>query len=187
MTHPVSERYLRSFVKADLAEKIVLLSGPRQVGKTTLALDLLGGDETHPAYFNWDYEDDQRRLLAQEFPPGERFLVFDEIHKYRQWRNWLKGLYDKTKSRRRYLVTGSARLDLYRRGGDALTGRTHFYRLHPFSLRELDRECNLSTLERLSFSIFKLSCLMIFLRNSLLNFMQSFSAERHCLQAYSIT
>lgn len=149
MTHPVSERYLRSFVKADLAEKIVLLSGPRQVGKTTLALDLLGGDETHPSYFNWDYEDDQRRLLAQEFPPDKRLLVFDEIHKYRRWRNWLKGLYDKTKSRRRYLVTGSARLDLYRRGGDALTGRTHFYRLHPFSLSELDRECNLSTLERL--------------------------------------
>lgn len=149
MSQRLQERYLSPYLKADLAEKIVLLSGPRQVGKTTLALHLLGGDETHPAYFNWDYDEDQRKLLAQEFPPHEKLLVFDEIHKYRRWRNWLKGLYDKTKSRRQYLVTGSARLDLYRRGGDALTGRTHFYRLHPFSLREVDPECRPSTLEGL--------------------------------------
>ena len=117
----MEERYLTPYVKKDLAEKIVLLSGPRQVGKTTLALKILGGDEHHPAYFNWDYEPDQRRLLSHEFPVQQRLLVLDEIHKYRRWRNWLKGLYDKTKSQRRYLVTGSARLDLYRRGGDALT------------------------------------------------------------------
>jgi len=142
-------RYLRPFLEPDLKEKIVLLSGPRQVGKTTLALQLLGGDESHPAYFNWDYEEDQRKLLALEFPPNQKLLVLDEIHKYRRWRNWLKGLYDKTKSKRHYLVTGSARLDLYRRGGDALTGRTHFYRLHPFSLRELDSRCSPATVEAL--------------------------------------
>jgi len=114
--NPRPERYLTPFIRADLEEKMVLLSGPRQVGKTTLALRLLGGDETHPAYFNWDYEKDQRRLLKEEFPPEAKLLVFDEIHKFRRWRNWLKGLYDKTKSRRRYLSTGSARLDLYRNG-----------------------------------------------------------------------
>lgn len=116
----------------------MLLSGPRQVGKTTLALNLLGGDETHPGYFNWDYEQDQRSLLDGEFPANQKLIVLDEIHKFKRWRNWLKGLYDKTKSKRHYLVTGSARLDLYSRGGDALTGRTHFYRLHPLSLREVD-------------------------------------------------
>src|SRR3989338_8237104 len=141
-------RYLTELIRRDLKEKMVLLSGPRQVGKTTLALKLLGGDETHPAYFNWDYEEDQKRLLNQEFPSGQQLIVLDEIHKFRRWRNWIKGLYDKTRSRRQYLVTGSARLDLYRRGGDALTGRTHFYRLHPFSLREVDPECRASTLER---------------------------------------
>lgn len=149
MTKASKVRYLTRFIRADLAEKIVLLSGPRQVGKTTLALGLLGGDESHPAYFNWDYEEDSKRLLQLEFPPGEKLLVLDEIHKYKRWRNWLKGLYDKTRSKYQYLVTGSARLDLYRRGGDALTGRTHFYRLHPFSLREVDPDCSASTVESL--------------------------------------
>lgn len=149
MTNRPSERYLTPFIQKDLQEKIVFLSGPRQVGKTTLALSLLGGEETHPAYFNWDFEKDQRRLLAQEFPSGEPLLVFDEIHKYRRWRNWLKGLYDKTKSKMHYLVTGSARLDLYSRGGDAMTGRYYFYQLHPFSLREADPDCRPSTLKTL--------------------------------------
>jgi len=142
MTHKANERYLTPHIRADLKEKMVFLSGPRQVGKTTLALKLLGGDETNPAYFNWDDADDQQKLLNMEFPPHQRLLVFDEIHKYRRWRNFLKGLYDKTKSRREYLVTGSARLDLYRRGGDALTGRYHFYQLHPFSLHEFDKSCH---------------------------------------------
>ncbi len=149
MPRGLRERYLAPFIQADLREKVVLLSGPRQVGKTTLALRILEGDESHPAYFNWDYPQDQKRLLNLEFPPHQRMLVFDELHKYRRWRNWLKGLYDKTKSKRQYLVTGSARLDLYRRGGDALTGRTHSYRLHPLSLREVDQRCSVSTVQDL--------------------------------------
>ncbi len=138
MTKTTDPRYLTPFIKADLAEKMVFLSGPRQVGKTTLALALLKADETSPAYFNWDAEEDQKRLLRLEFPPKTKLLVFDEIHKYKRWRNWLKGLYDKTKSKRQYLVTGSAKLDLYRRGGDALTGRYHFHRLHPMSFGEVE-------------------------------------------------
>lgn len=138
MTHIEEKRYLIPFIQKDLKEKMVFLSGPRQVGKTTLALQLLQGNEEHPAYFNWDYVPDQKRLLDLEFPTNQKLLVFDEIHKYKRWRNWLKGLFDKTRSKREYLITGSARLDLYRRGGDALTGRYHFYQLHPFSLKELD-------------------------------------------------
>ncbi len=149
MAKDYRERYLTPFIRKDLKEKILLLSGPRQVGKTTLALQILGGNESHPAYFNWDYEEDQRRLLRGEFPPGQTLLVLDEIHKYTRWRNWLKGLYDKTKSKRQYLVTGSARLDLYRRGGDALTGRIHSYRLHPFSLGEVDSHLSSSALKAL--------------------------------------
>lgn len=141
----MKSRYLEPFVKADLKSKMVFLSGPRQVGKTTLALRLLGGDETHPAYLNWDSHDDQDRILNREFPPGQKLIVFDEIHKYSRWRNYLKGLYDKTKSRRQYLVTGSARLDLYRKGGDALTGRYHFHQLHPLSLGEVDKEYKAAT------------------------------------------
>ncbi len=63
--------------------------------------------------------------------------MFDEIHKYRPWRNYLKGLYDAGPDDKRILVTGSARLDLYRRGGDSLQGRYHYLRLHPFSVAEL--------------------------------------------------
>ncbi len=149
MTHEIPRRYLTPYIQPDLKEKMVFLSGPRQVGKTTLALHLLGGDETHPGYFNWDHLEDRHKLLHQEFPPNQKLLVFDEIHKYKRWRNWLKGLYDKTKSKRQYLITGSARLDLYRRGGDALTGRYHFFQLHPLSLHEVDAQCSAKTVELL--------------------------------------
>jgi uncharacterized protein len=76
-------------------------------------------------------------------------IVLDEIHKYRLWRNLIKGLYDRQKSRRQFLVTGSARLDHYRRGGDSLQGRYHYYRLHPFSLHELNRKPKSSDLAAL--------------------------------------
>ena len=142
-------RYLRPFVLEDLKEKMVFLSGPRQVGKTTLALSCLKGDENHPAYFNWDYDEDQKKLLNLEFPANQSLIVLDEIHKYKRWRNWLKGLYDKTKSRRAYLVTGSARLDYYKRGGDALTGRYHSCRLHPLSLPEIDSRASAQALKSL--------------------------------------
>jgi len=149
MTKTLEKRYLEPFIKADLKKKMVFLSGPRQVGKTTLALRLLCGDETNPAYLNWDDLEDQQRILHNELPPNQNLIVFDEIHKYKRWRNYLKGLYDKTRSIRNYLITGSARLDLYRRGGDALTGRYHFYQLHPLSLREVDKEVKMSTVEAL--------------------------------------
>lgn len=142
-------RYLVSNIKMDLTEKMVFLSGPRQCGKTTLATSLLGGDETHPAYFNWDHPLDREKLMVFEFPANQKLLVFDELHKYKHWRNWLKGLYDKTKSSRQYLVTGSARLDYYKRSGDALTGRFHHLRLHPFSLNELDPTCRVDSLNTL--------------------------------------
>jgi predicted AAA+ superfamily ATPase len=71
-------------------------------------------------------------------PAGEPLLVFDEIHKYARWRNLVKGIYDVEKSERRIIVTGSARLDYYRKGGDSLANRYRYFRLHPFSLPELD-------------------------------------------------
>jgi len=63
-------------------------------------------------------------------------LIFDEFHKYPHWKSWIKGVYDVLGERHRILVTGSARLDVYRRGGDSLLGRYHYWRLHPFSLDE---------------------------------------------------
>ena len=120
---------------------MVFLYGPRQVGKTTLALSLLKkGGETHPAYFNWDAVEDRKNLLKGHFPPREKLLIFDEIHKYSRWRNFLKGLYDKQKSQRQFLITGSGSLKHYARGGDSLSGRYFSFRLHPFSLRELNQK-----------------------------------------------
>lgn len=143
------KRLIEKFVREDLARKMVFLSGPRQVGKTTFALNLLGGNENHPAYFNWDHATDQLKLLKYQIPTEEKLVVLDEIHKYRRWRNWLKGVYDKTRSKHRYLVTGSARLDLYKRGGDALTGRYQAYRLNPYSLVEVDPRCRQDSVEAL--------------------------------------
>lgn len=125
-------RYLTDQVERDLARKMVFLSGPRQVGKTTLALDVAG---TRAGYLNWDVPEHHEAILARELPASDLW-VFDEIHKYRRWRNFLKGLYD-ARPEQRILVTGSARLDLYRYTGDSLQGRYHHLRLHPLSVAEL--------------------------------------------------
>ncbi len=132
-------RYLQNVVAGALNRKMVFVGGPRQVGKTTFALGFLGADadETHPAYLNWDHPAARSALRRAELPPREPLLLFDEIHKYGRWRNLIKGVFDTERSRRRILVTGSARLDYYRKGGDSLAGRYRYFRLHPFSLREL--------------------------------------------------
>lgn len=131
-------RYLTEAVRQDLGDRMVFLGGPRQVGKTTLALGLLDPPSPeHPAYHNWDDVRVHRRLLRGELPPEQGLIVLDEIHKYPRWRNLVKGFYDVGRHRHSFLVTGSARLDYYRRGGDSLQGRYHFYRLHPFSLPEM--------------------------------------------------
>jgi predicted AAA+ superfamily ATPase len=102
-----------------------------------MSLRLLGGNEDHPAYLNWDAPGVARGLRQGELPPDQKLLVLDEIHKYEQWRNLVKGIYDTNKSSRRFLITGSARLDYYRHGGDSLQGRYFYYRLHPLSAPEL--------------------------------------------------
>lgn len=126
-------RYLQAQVVADLSRKMVFLAGPRQVGKTTLARGLPGATA---GYLNWDISTDRSRILAGELPSAPLW-VFDEIHKYRRWRNYLKGVYDAKRPGQRILVTGSGKLDLYRFGGDSLQGRYHLLRLHPLSVAEL--------------------------------------------------
>lgn len=145
-------RYLWTPVREDLFRKMVFVGGPRQVGKTTFALSFLSTppkDETHPAYMNWDRGEHRERLLSGETPSGEKVVLLDEIHKFARWRGLVKGLYDTQKSRLSILVTGSARLDYYRKGGDSLQGRYHYYRLHPVSLRELDPAANADTVRHL--------------------------------------
>lgn len=128
-----ARRYLAGQAEADLKKKMVFIGGPRQVGKTTLAKSLLPDQR---GYLNWDIPEHRERILSNKLPDAGLY-AFDEIHKYRHWRNYLKGLYDKHKDERRIMVTGSARLDLYRFGGDSLQGRYHYLRLHPLSAAEL--------------------------------------------------
>jgi predicted AAA+ superfamily ATPase len=126
-------RYLVPQIERDLRRKMVFVAGPRQVGKTTLARGLRGASR---GYLNWDIAEDRARILARELPTSALW-IFDEIHKYRGWRALLKGLFDGRRATQRILVTGSARLDLYRYGGDSLQGRYHLLRLHPLSAAEL--------------------------------------------------
>ena len=119
---------------------MVFIGGPRQVGKTTLSLFFISPSEvSNPAYLNWDRSSDKSLILKDQIPLNFKVLVLDEIHKYRNWRSLVKGLFDKYKSTNRFIVTGSARLDYFRKGGDSLLGRYRYFRLHPFSLMELSK------------------------------------------------
>lgn len=132
------KRYLDEIILEDLKDKMVFICGPRQVGKTTLAKQT--GENSfrdNYIYLNWDSREDRKSILNSVFPADKKLFIFDEIHKYKNWKNYLKGEYDKYKGRFNFLVTGSARLDIYRKGGDSLLGRYHSYRLHPLSMREL--------------------------------------------------
>lgn len=107
------ERYLEKFICKDLREKIVLLSGPRQVGKTTLSRQLT----TSFVYLNYDASSDRKMIHAQEWDRDVQLVIFDELHKMKKWKSWIKGIYDTEGVSPSLLVTGSARLDTYRKGG----------------------------------------------------------------------
>jgi len=130
-------RYISSKITEDLSQKMVFVGGPRQVGKTTMAKNILKNNHILGRYFNWDLDTDRNALLKKHWRDDETLLIFDELHKYPLWKNWIKGLYDSRQDLHQILVTGSARLDLYRHGDDSLIGRYHYWRLHPFTLDEL--------------------------------------------------
>lgn len=126
------KRYLEEFILKDLSQKLVLLSGPRQVGKTTLSRQLT----TSHAYLNYDASSDRRIIHAQEWDRDMELVIFDELHKMRKWKSWIKGVFDTEGISPSLLVTGSARLDTYRKGGESLAGRYFYYRLHPLTVKE---------------------------------------------------
>jgi predicted AAA+ superfamily ATPase len=126
-------RYLSLLIQKDLRKKMVFLGGPRQVGKTTLAKQLCASSEE---YLNWDNVEQRKALLAQRWKKDSPLVVFDELHKYPRWKSWLKGIWDTRTTDQTFLVTGSARLDVYQKSGDSLLGRYHYWRLHPFTLDE---------------------------------------------------
>lgn len=125
--------------------KMAFITGPRQVGKTTLALKLL--EETGEGkYYNWDdvafkrsWIKDPKQLIPQKVGVKQT-IVFDELHKAPRWKPNLKGVYDLCHSFANFLVTGSARLDVFRRGGESLFGRYFLLRMHPFTLGEFQEQ-----------------------------------------------
>lgn len=134
------EKYLDKYLKS--YGKMVFLSGPRQVGKTTLTMSYMeenGGG----TYFNWDIMTDQKKFVKNPYffeeenqTPGN-IVILDEIHKYSRWKNYLKGVFDKFGKNFSFIVTGSGRLDLFKKGGDSLLGRYLTLPLFPFSVSEL--------------------------------------------------
>ena len=130
------ERYCSKFISKDLKKKMVFLGGPRQVGKTTLSKKICEQDFPGGVYLNWDSDVHRKDILKNRWLDTAPLVIFDELHKYPYWKRWIKGIYDTKPNDQTYLVTGSARLDLYRRGGDSLMGRYHYWRLHPITLDE---------------------------------------------------
>ncbi len=133
-----TSRYLKNEITQILQRKMVFIGGPRQVGKTTLSLSFLNPSSVkNKNYLNWDNSNDQKLILKNEISLDSKICVFDEIHKYKKWRNLIKGIYDKNHEDHQFIVTGSARLDHFRKGGDSLLGRYRYFRLHPFTISEL--------------------------------------------------
>ena len=128
------KRYLDDRVQADLARKMVFLTGPRQVGKTTLSRALIA--QRGGQYLNYDVAGDRAIILGQRWSPQAPLLVLDEVHKMPGWKSWLKGVYDGKSAGQQVLVTGSARMDTFRQSGESLAGRFFGLRLHPISVRE---------------------------------------------------
>jgi len=131
------KRGIEDKIKADLEQKMVFLSGPRQVGKTTLSKSLYPANSE---YFNMDNAEHRLLVQKQAWRRDCDLVIFDELHKVRKWKRWIKGIYDTEGVRPRLIVTGSSRLDIYRKGGDSLAGRFYSHRLHPLSVAEVKED-----------------------------------------------
>ena len=127
------DRYLEKYILEDLPSKIVLLTGPRQTGKTTLSKMLISNYD----YLNFDNPEHRLSLLERSWDRSKKLVIFDELHKLKNWKSWLKGIYDTEDFPPSILVTGSAKLDTYKKVGDSLAGRFFQFRLHPLDLKEI--------------------------------------------------
>jgi predicted AAA+ superfamily ATPase len=139
--------YLKLWQKLSTDKSMVFITGPRQTGKTTLS-EQIQKRFKNSLYSNWDIIDHKRKITQnptffQEMNRVDNstpLVIFDEIHKYKNWKNYLKGLYDEFADEYKFLVTGSGRLDVFRKGGDSLAGRYFMFHLFPFTLSELTKK-----------------------------------------------
>lgn len=144
----MEDRKLYHKVWDELAQEksMVFMVGPRQAGKTTLA-QIIARSFANSLYFNWDIPDHRKKLIANpnffedvtRKDASKPLIVLDEIHKFKDWKNYLKGAYDQFHDRYQFLVSGSGRLDVYQKGGDSLAGRYYLFHIWPFTIAELGR------------------------------------------------
>lgn len=127
------KRIYTPYAQEFLTKKIIMLTGPRQSGKTTLAKMFSGKSQ----YLNYDSEEDREIYQEKSWNRHTDFIIFDELHKMKNWKRWIKGIMDTEGNHPALVVTGSARLDTYRKVGDSLAGRYFQYRVHPLDIREL--------------------------------------------------
>lgn len=142
------DRKQRQVIQKDLDKKIVFIAGPRQTGKTWLAQEI-AKSFLSPVYLNYDRLEDRRIIDTESWLDSTDLLILDELHKKPGWKSYLKGLFDTRKPGLRMIVTGSARLDFIRSGGDSMAGRFFTHRLYPLSMGELEGSPHAGQLERL--------------------------------------
>lgn len=138
------QAYLKLWKELSVGKQMIFVSGPRQVGKTTLAKQI-AGDFKNDIYFNWDILADKKLFIKNPLffenvhrkDESKPLVIFDEIHKYKNWKNYLKGIYDQFAGEYKFLISGSGKLDLYQKGGDSLAGRYFLFHLFPFTISEL--------------------------------------------------
>ncbi len=130
------KRFQQNIISQDLSKKMVFITGPRQVGKTYLAQAIRAGIE-ESVYLNYDNYSHRDIIHQAAWLPESKLLIFDELHKMADWKNYLKGIYDTKPPQQQILVTGSARLDTFRQSGDSLAGRFFRHRLNPLSMAEI--------------------------------------------------
>ena len=142
------ERWQKDAILRDLKKKMVLLAGPRQAGKTTLAKEI-GKEFNRTVYLSYDSAEDRKIMKEESWLPSTELLILDEIHKMPKWKGYLKGVYDTKPEHQKILVTGSARLEIFNQVGDSLAGRYFLHRLMPLSLAELVKVGKNPDLDRL--------------------------------------
>lgn len=126
------DRYLKEEITLSVQKKLILITGPRQVGKTYLSKSINDSNE----YLNFDNISHKKNIISQVWDRNKKIIILDEIHKMKNWKRWLKGTYD-TEKNKQIIVTGSAKMDTHRKVGDSLAGRYFQYQLFPLDLKEL--------------------------------------------------
>ncbi len=141
-------REQKQAILKDLKKKMVFIVGPRQVGKTYLAKEIMK-EYKNPKYLNYDLLEDKKYILNGKWDEKIDLIVFDELHKMPKWKNFLKGHFDTRNPNMHILVTGSARLETYRNAGDSLAGRFFVHHLFPISYKEMQNTNHSNDFERL--------------------------------------